>query len=185
MVDVSHIMYSKKRKVLSGVALEVDRLDYHFFDAERRELQELIDRKLPGYQNQLISHNHEETRWVLYSGSDRSMGTYYLLDSDKMELTKLFELTPWLDEKLMAETTPIEYRSRDGLRIRGYLTLPREADPQGLPLVVNPHGGPWARDSWGFDPEVQFLASRGYAVLQMNFRGSTGFGRRFMEASFG
>jgi len=80
---------------------------------------------------------------------------------------------------------PVRYTSRDGLTIRGYLTLPAGAEPRGLPLVVRPHGGPWARDSWGFNPEVQFLASRGYAVLQMNFRGSAGFGRRFLEAGFG
>ena len=85
----------------------------------------------------------------------------------------------------MAKMEPIQYESRDGLQIRGYLTLPRGVDAKKLPLVVNPHGGPWARDSWGFNPEIQFLASRGYAVLQMNFRGSTGFGRKFMEASFG
>lgn len=85
----------------------------------------------------------------------------------------------------MAKMEPIQYESRDGLQIRGYLTLPHGVDAKKLPLIVNPHGGPWARDSWGFNPEIQFLASRGYAVLQMNFRGSTGFGRKFMEASFG
>jgi dipeptidyl aminopeptidase/acylaminoacyl peptidase len=85
----------------------------------------------------------------------------------------------------MAPMQPIRYPSRDGLTIRGYLTTPTGTSRERLPLVVNPHGGPWHRDSWGFDAEVQFLASRGYAVLQMNFRGSTGFGRRFFEASFG
>jgi dipeptidyl aminopeptidase/acylaminoacyl peptidase len=88
----------------------------------------------------------------------------------------------------MAAMQPIQFTSRDGLRIHGYLTLPvaaaGEAAPQGLPLVVNPHGGPWTRDDWGFNPEVQLLANRGYAVLQINFRGSTGYGRKFWEASF-
>jgi dipeptidyl aminopeptidase/acylaminoacyl peptidase len=79
---------------------------------------------------------------------------------------------------------PIEYQSRDGLTIHGYLTLPLGREAKNLPAVVNPHGGPWARDTWGFNPEVQFLANRGYAVLQMNFRGSTGYGRKFWEASF-
>jgi dipeptidyl aminopeptidase/acylaminoacyl peptidase len=85
----------------------------------------------------------------------------------------------------MAPMRPIRYESRDGLTIPGYLTLPAGAEPHGLPLVVHPHGGPWARDGWGFDPEVQFLASRGFAVLQMNFRSSAGFGREFLEAGFG
>jgi predicted dienelactone hydrolase len=79
---------------------------------------------------------------------------------------------------------PVTYQSRDGLTIHGYLTLPLGVAAKNLPVVVNPHGGPWARDQWGFNPEVQFLANRGYAVLQVNFRGSTGYGRKFFESSF-
>ena len=85
----------------------------------------------------------------------------------------------------MATVRPIQYKSRDGLSIHGYLTLPLGREARDLPCVVNPHGGPWARDSWGFNPEAQFLANRGYAVLQMNFRGSTGYGREFWQSSFG
>jgi dipeptidyl aminopeptidase/acylaminoacyl peptidase len=84
----------------------------------------------------------------------------------------------------MAYTKPISYTSRDGLTIHGYLTLPKGIKVEKLPVVVNPHGGPWARDGWYFNPEVQFLANRGYAVLQMNFRGSTGYGKKFWQASF-
>ena len=86
----------------------------------------------------------------------------------------------------MAAMKPIEYTSRDGLTIHGYLTIPKGMeDAKDLPVVVNVHGGPWARDQWGFNPEVQFLANRGYAVLQMNFRGSTSYGKKFWEASLG
>jgi dipeptidyl aminopeptidase/acylaminoacyl peptidase len=84
----------------------------------------------------------------------------------------------------MADMNPITYTTRDGLTIHGYLTIPRGSEGKNLPLVVNPHGGPTARDNWGFNPEVQLLASRGYAVFQMNFRGSAGYGRSFMEAGF-
>jgi dipeptidyl aminopeptidase/acylaminoacyl peptidase len=84
----------------------------------------------------------------------------------------------------MAEMKPVRYTARDGLVIRGYLTLPKGVPAKNLPVIINPHGGPWARDNWGYNPEVQFLANRGYAVLQMNFRGSTGYGRKFLEASF-
>ena len=84
----------------------------------------------------------------------------------------------------MCELKPITYKSRDGLSIHGYLTLPKGIESKNLPVVVHPHGGPWTRDNWGFNPEVQFLANRGFAVLQMNFRGSTGYGRRFWELSF-
>jgi len=80
---------------------------------------------------------------------------------------------------------PVTYTARDGLVVHGYLTLPVGVEAKNLPLIVNPHGGPWVRDDWGFDPEVQLLANRGYAVLQMNYRGSTGYGRKFWEAGFG
>ena len=102
-------------------------------------------------------------------------------------MKKIVEVSPWIDENEMAPVLPIEYKSRDGLTIQGYLTLPKgytKKTAKNLPVVVNPHGGPWARDGWGFNPEIQFLANRGYAVLQMNFRGSTGYGREFFEASF-
>jgi dipeptidyl aminopeptidase/acylaminoacyl peptidase len=89
-----------------------------------------------------------------------------------------------LKEEDMAEMKPIKYIARDGKVINGYLTLPKGIPAKNLPVVINPHGGPWARDEWGFNPEVQFLANRGYAVLQMNFRGSVGYGRAFWEASF-
>jgi dipeptidyl aminopeptidase/acylaminoacyl peptidase len=184
-VDVGHLLYSKRRKVLTGAAYETDRVHYEFFDDARLKLQGFLDERLAGYENRIVSHSRDESTYVIHSGSDRSQGTYYLLDVGKMELTRLFESSPWLDEKKMAAVKPIEYTSRDGLSIRGYLTIPAGVEPRGLPLIVNPHGGPWHRDSWGFDPEVQFLANRGYAVLQMNFRGSTGYGREFLEASFG
>jgi dipeptidyl aminopeptidase/acylaminoacyl peptidase len=99
-------------------------------------------------------------------------------------LKKLVEISPWLKEKYMADQKPITYKSRDGLTIHGYLTLPKGAVKKNFPVVINPHGGPWYRDSWGYNPEVQFLANRGYAVLQVNFRGSTGYGRKFWESSF-
>ena len=113
-----------------------------------------------------------------------SRGAYYFYDKNSSELTKLAELSPWLNENDLCEMKPISYTSRDGLTIQGYLTLPKGYNPKNLPVVINPHGGPWARDYWGFNPEVQFLANNGYAVLQMNFRGSTGFGKAFWEASF-
>ncbi len=112
------------------------------------------------------------------------MGANYFYDLNSDKLTKLSDVSPWLNEDDMAEMKPISYTSRDGLKINGYLTLPKGKDPENLPVVINPHGGPWYRDIWGFDPEVQFLANRGYAVLQMNFRGSTGYGKEFWEKSF-
>lgn len=184
-VDVSNLMYSRARKVLTGVSYEVERLKYHFLDEQRASIQSKLDEKLPGRENRVTGHSKDESIYVVHSGSDRTNGSYHLYDVKQDSIVELFELSPWLVEERMAPVEPIEYRSRDGLRIRGYLTRASDSAGQPTPLVVHPHGGPWARDSWGFDPGVQFLVNRGFSVLQMNFRGSTGFGRRFMEASFG
>lgn len=184
-VDVALLLSSRRRRKITGVAFAVDRMGFHFFDEVRAGIQRFLDAELPGRENRLASHSRDERLFVVHSGSDRTRGGFWLLDAAAMRLTHLFDGSPWLDEERMAAMEPIAYTSRDGLTIRGYLTLPAGAEPRDLPLVVNPHGGPWVRDHWGFNPEVQFLASRGLAVLQMNYRGSTGFGRAFWEASFG
>ncbi|MEE8111383.1 MAG: S9 family peptidase, partial [Acidobacteriota bacterium] len=184
-VDISGLMKSTKRKKITGMVFETARMGYRFFDATRQRIQDLLDAELPGKENRLISHSRDESRFVVYSGNDLSRGSYWLLDAGKSKLSKLFELSPWLREEDMSAMEPISYRTADGLTIHGYLTLPAGRDPNRLPLVVHPHGGPWVRDSWGFDPEIQFLANRGAAVLQVNYRGSTGYGRKFWEASFG
>ena len=121
---------------------------------------------------------------LVRSLGDKTRGSYYFYDRTAGDFHKLVDVSPWLKEDQLADMKPISFQSRDGLTLHGYLTLPRGVDPKGLPMVLNPHGGPWARDSWGFDAEVQFLANRGYAVLGINYRGSTGYGRKFWEASF-
>ncbi|HKQ60017.1 MAG TPA: S9 family peptidase [Candidatus Polarisedimenticolaceae bacterium] len=184
-VDAGDVMFSRKRRVLTGVTYETDRWHYRFFDAERERIQRFLEERLPGYDTGMVSRSRDERWMVFFAASDRSIGAYHLLDAERLTLRKLFDISPWLDERQMAEMRPIRYTSRDGWTIHGYLTLPPGLPPRELPLIVHPHGGPWSRDSWGFDPEAQFLASRGYATLQVNFRGSTGYGRRFWEAGFG
>ena len=183
-VDVSGLMYSKKRKVLSGVNFTVAKREMVFFDSWREDIQNKLEKRLPGYEVGITSFSKDESKAVVVTHSDRSRGTYYFYDIESDILTKLGEISPWLDEGDMAEMTPIKYESRDGLTIHGYLTLPKGSNGKNLPVVVNPHGGPWARDTWGYKSEIQFLANRGYAVFQMNFRGSTGYGRKFWEISF-
>jgi|TARA_B110000459_G_scaffold203805_1_gene261920 dipeptidyl aminopeptidase/acylaminoacyl peptidase len=183
-VDVSGLMYSRKRKVLTGVSYTVAKNEMIFFDTWREDIQEKLEEKLPGYEVGITSFSKDETKAVVVSYSDKSRGTYYYYDVEKNKLTELGKASPWLNENHMAEMTPIKYTSRDGLTIHGYLTLPENSNGKNLPLVVNPHGGPWARDTWGYNPQIQFLANRGFAVLQMNFRGSTGYGREFWEISF-
>ncbi len=183
-VDVRSLLRSRHRKVVTGVAFLTDRRGYAFFDDDRRQLQERLERELPGVEVSVASMSRDERRVLVRTFSDKTQGAYYYLDRDGGRLQKLVEVSPWLDAAVMADMKPIQYASRDGLTIHGYLTLPRGIEARNLPVVINPHGGPWARDRWGFNPEVQFLANRGYVVLQMNFRGSTGYGKEFWTRSF-
>ncbi len=183
-VDVSGLMYSKKRKVLTGVSYTVAKREIYFFDDWRKDIQNKLERKFPGYEVGITSFSKDEKNAVVVTYSDKSRGTYYSYDVEKNELNELAKISPWINEDHMAEMKPITYTSRDGLTIPGYLTLPVGSGGKNLPFVVHPHGGPWARDSWGYNSEVQFLANRGYAIFQMNFRGSTGYGRKFWESSF-
>jgi dipeptidyl aminopeptidase/acylaminoacyl peptidase len=182
--DIENVTFSRKNKKLLSVIWTTDRDKEHFFDAEARSMQAELESKLPGYELGIGSRNKAEDKFMIRTYSDRSRGAYYFYDKNSKELAKLAELSPWLNENDLAEMKPVSYTSRDGLTIHGYLTLPKGIEPKNLPVVVNPHGGPWYRDHWGFNPEVQFLANNGYAVFQMNFRGSTGYGRAFWEASF-
>lgn len=182
--DIDGLYFSRKDKKLLTVTWTTDKDTMHFFDAEAESIYKELESKLPGYEVSVGSHNKAEDMYMIRTYSDRTRGAYHLYNKNTKELTKLAELSPWLNEKHLCEMQPISYTSRDGLTIQGYLTLPLGYEPKNLPVVVNPHGGPWARDYWGFNPEVQFLANNGYAVLQMNFRGSTGFGKEFWEASF-
>jgi dipeptidyl aminopeptidase/acylaminoacyl peptidase len=183
-VDVSDLSYSKKRKVLTSVAYNAAKYHFHYFDEERATISRRLKEELGNYECWITSMNKAEDKFMVRTFSDRSLGAYYFYDSKADELTQIAEISPWIDEADMAEMQPIQYESRDGLTINGYLTLPKGQENKSLPVIINPHGGPWHRDSWGFSPEIQLLASRGYAVLQMNFRGSTGYGRSFWEKSF-
>src|SRR6266404_2678070 len=183
-VDVDGLAYSKKRKVLTFTSYETWKLERKFFDPETEAMYKTLVQKLPGYEIEVSAHDKAEDKFIIVANNDRTPGSRYLFDKKSGQLTKLVEVAPWLKEADLAPVKAIEFKSRDGLTLHGYLTLPLGREPKDSPVVVNPHGGPWARDSWGYNPEVQFLANRGYAVLQINFRGSTGYGRKFWEASF-
>jgi dipeptidyl aminopeptidase/acylaminoacyl peptidase len=183
-VDVEGLSYSRKRKVLTEISYTTWKTQYKFLDAQSEALYKTLQEKLPGYEIVTQSHTKDESTWIVAAYNDRTQGSRYLFDSKSGTLTKLAEINPAIAEQDMAEMKPMQYKARDGLLINGYLTLPLGKDPKNLPVIVNPHGGPWVRDVWGYNPEVQLLANRGYAVLQMNYRGSTGYGRQFWEASF-
>ncbi len=183
-VDAGGLFYSHKRKVLTAITFTTWKKYRKFLDGPTLEMFENLGTLLPGYEIAISSSTKDEDTHIIRTYSDKTLGAYYLYTFSSNKLVPIGEVSPWLKETEMAAMKPISFRTRDGLVINGYLTLPVGVDAKNLPVVINPHGGPWARDNWGFNPEVQFLANRGYAVLQLNFRGSTGYGRQFWEMSF-
>lgn len=184
-VDLDGVGYSRLRKVLTVAAYQTDLPRRKFFDKQTEALHAAIAKQLPDYEFTLQSGTRAEDRYIVAAYNDRTPGARYLYDVKANTLSKLADINPKLPEARMARIQPVTYQSRDGLTLHGYLTLPPGREAKDLACVVNPHGGPWARDSWGFNAETQFLANRGFCVLQINFRGSTGYGRKFWEAGFG
>ena len=166
------------------ISYTADRLQSHWLIPEWAAIQAGIDKALPDTVNRMVSVSKDGSKAVFRSFGDRTPGAYYLYEKATHQLQKLRDIMGWINPEEMAPMRPISYVARDGLTIHGYLTLPLGLPATNLPTVIMPHGGPWARDFWGFDSQVQFLANRGYAVLQMNFRGSTGYGFAFMKAGF-
>ena len=183
-VDVYTLTYSRKRKVITSVIFNTWKRERVYLDNETEKIFNRLETELGENEIIIADNDDNEEKFIIRTYSDRSLGAYYIYDKSEDLLTKISDVSPWINENEMAEMKPVTYKSRDGLLIHGYLTLPHGIEHKKLPVVINPHGGPWARDYWGFNPEIQFLVNRGYTVLQMNFRGSVGFGRKFWESSF-
>ncbi len=172
----AHLMFSAKDHRLAGIRYYQKRLRQAWFVRRFAEAQAVMDRAHPEWDNVLIHSDAQENRIVFFSSSAEQPGLLILFDENRGTLESIAQSAPWLKGKQMAATQSIRFATRDGISLEGYLTLPLGASKETpAPLVVLPHGGPWARSIWAFNPEVQFLASRGYAVLQPNYRGSTGF----------
>ena len=183
--DISSISYSRKRKKLLGAVCSGHKEAVrHYFDEEAKALRKKMEGHFPGKHFAISDSDKAEENYIYYVGGDRTRGAYYLYNIREEKPRLITKLAPWLNEDDLVHMKPIKYTTRDGLEIEAYLSLPKGKKHKNLPLVVHPHGGPWARDYWGYDSLVQFLCNRGYAVLQMNFRGSTGYGRKFLEASY-
>jgi dipeptidyl aminopeptidase/acylaminoacyl peptidase len=182
--SVEKIVFAPKSREVLGVQYVTDLPRVVWFDPQLAAVQDALDHGLPNRVNTIVSMSDDLKKLVVFSWSAKDPGTYYLFDLDKKALEPLFPVMPWIKPEQMAEVYPISYKSRDGLVIHGYLTVPPGKEPKHLPLVVYPHGGPFGRNSWAFDHDAQFLASRGYAVLQMNYRGSPGFGEAFFRSGY-
>lgn len=183
-VDLAGVYYSRKRKVLTAASYITDRVHRQFFDDRMKEIYTYLKEQIPGKEISISSSDRAEENFIIRTYSDRSLGAYYHFNSNDEQLSMIIEVSPWINEEDMRPMKSISYTTRDGLTIHGYLTLPAGHKGKACPVIVNPHGGPWVRDTWGFNPEVQLLVSRGYAVFQMNYRGSTGYGKEFWKASF-
>lgn len=186
--DIASISYSRKRKKLLSVYCTGHKEPVrHYFDAEEEQLRQRVKAHFPNQRYGIADTDKAEENYLIYVGGDRTRGSYWHYNALTDEAKKIADLAPWIKSDEMNAMHPVCYTTRDGLQIEAYLTLPDGLTPdtaKQLPVVVNPHGGPWARDCWGYSSEVQFLSNRGYAVFQMNFRGSTGYGRHFLEASY-
>jgi dienelactone hydrolase len=184
-VDVDSIVRSKRTGEPDAVLYIDERERMAWLDKEMQAIQAKIDRALPARVNRIVSRDGTDNRMVVLSASGSDPGTYYLYDRSKRTLDILAKSNEALDGKALAAVEAVAYAARDGLAIPAYLTTPVGRSSKGLPLVVMPHGGPFVRDKWAYDPWAQFLANRGYVVLQPNFRGSTGYGRDYVDSASG
>jgi dipeptidyl aminopeptidase/acylaminoacyl peptidase len=184
--DVDGLIFARDSSTpkLLGISYNAQRPQIHWVDPQLRDVSQAIDEALPGVCNHIVQTSVDGTTGIVISFGARHPGSFYVMYFGENRLEKLADSAEWIKPSQMCESQPIQYQSRDGLTIHGYLTLPKDGPTNNLPLVLNPHGGPWVRDSWAFNPEVQFLANRGFAVLQPNYRGSTGYGRTFFRAGF-
>jgi dienelactone hydrolase len=174
----------RRTQVPVGVWIAADKPMAVWFDPDFARVQAAVDAALPGTINLLSRAEEADSPFLVLSYSDTKPGHYYLFDPKLRRLEEAFSARPWIDPQRMSAMQPIRYPTRDGLTIHAYLTLPKGRPDTKLPLVALVHDGPYSRDNWSYDPEVQFLASLGYAVLQANFRGSDGYGLKFLKASW-
>ena len=182
-VDVGGLNRIGRRNRVVGVTYSDEFSHYHFLDPDFEKLLASLAKALPGLPGlRIVDSSIDENVLLIFAGSDHDPGVYYLFDKKLRQLQTFLVLRGELEGVKLASVKPIHYQAADGTMIPGYLTLPPGIDtPKDLPAIVMPHGGPSARDYWGFDWLAQFYASRGYAVLQPNFRGSSGYGDDFFK----
>ncbi|MDI1251495.1 MAG: S9 family peptidase [Lacunisphaera sp.] len=183
--DVNAIIYDESKDKVVGIQYEADRRRFHWLDEEMKAIHGRMEKALPDTVHQPVQFAEDGSKIIFYSYSDRDPGVFYIYDRKRQQVSELAVIKPAIDPAQMAPKKPVVFKARDGLTLHGYLTLPVGRDAKNLPLIIHPHGGPYGpRDMWGYDPEVQFYANRGYAVLQINFRGSGGYGAWFEAAGF-
>ncbi|MEO6849003.1 MAG: prolyl oligopeptidase family serine peptidase, partial [Mucilaginibacter sp.] len=155
----------------------------HFLNKDIEHLYHIFNNELRASEVIIVSRDTAEDKFIIKSFTDRNPGTYYLYETGDGKLTRLGDINTSIKPEELCAMKPVSFKARDGLQINGYLTLPQGSKTTNFPVVVIPHDLPWRiRDTWGYSDEVQFLANRGYAVFQVNYRGSTGYGKAFYSA---
>lgn len=183
-VDVEGTLWSEKEKKLLAAEYVKERKEYYFLDKNIELIFDKLQNKFPGEEISIQSKSKDENEILFKLTSDVNPGEWYFYNIPDGTLKKLSVANPTLNKYYLSEMKPVSFTSRDGNMIHGYLTLPRGIAPEKIPTVVVPHGGPWLRDYWQYNPSVQFFANRGYAVLQVNYRGSEGYGKKFYSLGF-
>jgi dipeptidyl aminopeptidase/acylaminoacyl peptidase len=176
------VMSNPGTHAVEAVAFEYLQYEWRVLDPAVSADFDMLQKAHPGSFFAVISRDHADSKWVVAENRSDGPLRFYLYDRVSKQAEFLFTPRPEFDEYKLTQSKPVLIPARDGLKLVGYLTLPTVVEPRSLPLLLYPHGGPWARDDWGFDPFTQWLANRGYVVLQVNFRGSTGFGKTFLNA---
>jgi dipeptidyl aminopeptidase/acylaminoacyl peptidase len=184
-VDLQGLVTSRLDYRILFTVYEDDRARLSFHDKEFEREYHWLQSKLPGKEIAFGSPSDDENTWILNAHNDREPGETYVWDRKAKTLTLQFRIREEIPRESLAEMKPYHYKSSDGLDIPSYLTLPKGLPAKNLPLIVLPHGGPWGRDAFRYDTFAQYLANRGYAVLQPNFRASTGYGKKFLNAGNG
>ncbi|HXF42821.1 MAG TPA: alpha/beta fold hydrolase [Pyrinomonadaceae bacterium] len=181
-VDFGGASFSEVTKELVATSYEDERERVYFKDKKLERDYDRIEKQVGDKDINFVSSTRDENLFIVSTTSDTDPGTIWVYDRKNNKLSPLYRIREKLDRAALSPMKAIKYKSSDGLEIPAFLTLPKGLEPKNLPLVVFPHGGPWARDFWGYNSYAQFLSNRGYAVLQPNFRGSTGYGKKFLNA---
>jgi dipeptidyl aminopeptidase/acylaminoacyl peptidase len=179
--DVAGAIRHPKTHKLEAVSFERDRLEWQVIDKSLAKDLEAL-RKVRDGDLRVTSRDLADKKWIVTFVTDDGPVWWYLWERDSQKATPLFSNQPALEKYKLVKMQPVTFPAKDGLVLHGYLTTPPGSEGKKVPLVLNVHGGPWFRDQWGFNPEAQWLANRGYAVLQVNFRGSTGYGKKYLHA---
>lgn len=182
-VEVSDVVFSKKNNKPLYAAYHTSKYQIQSLSKEIDKLKQVVHSNLNNQAFRIINFNVDENKFLIKTITDKNYGAYYIYNSDSSTLKLISEENKSIDKNILSDVNPISFKSRDNLELSGYLTLPKHKE-KSCPLIVIASSSPWVRTTWDYNPDVQFLANRGYAVLQVNQRGADGFGKSFQKAGF-